>query len=58
MATLVFSFPGTGTYRPAGMGQVGSTLEAMTYLFYSRRLLSYTITCFWGIILPGKGSGY
>ena len=58
MATLVFSFPVTGTYRPAGMGQVGSTLEAMTYLFYSRRLLSYTITCFGGIILPGKGSGY
>ena len=45
MATLVYLFPGTGTYRPAGMGQVGSTLEAMTYLFYSRLLLSYTITC-------------
>ena len=45
MATLVLSFPDTGTYRPAGMGQVGSTLEAVTYLFYSRRLLSYTITC-------------
>ena len=52
MATLVYLFPGTGTYRPAGMGQVGSTLEAMTYLFYSRLLLSYTITCYFGDYTP------
>ena len=57
MATLVFSFPVTGTYRPAGMGQVGSTLEAMTYLFYSRLLLSYTITCYLGDYTPRKGFG-
>ncbi len=52
MATLVLSFPDTGTYRPAGMGQVGSTLEAMTYLFYSRLMLSYTITCHLGDYTP------
>ena len=57
MATLVLSSPGTGTYRPAGMGQVGSTLEAMTnHLLTTPAVVYYHL--FFGIILPGKGSGY
>ena len=56
MATLVFSFPVTGTYRPAGMGQVGSTLEAMTnHLLTTPAVVYYHL--FFGDYTPRKGFG-
>ena len=73
MATLVFFLcPGTGCRRsisfyqrllPAGMGQVGSTLEAEKLILCVCDSFGLSCICyiysflFWGILSPGKGSG-
>ncbi len=54
MATLVFSFPVTGTYRPAGMGQVGSTLEAMTNHLLATPAVVYYHLLFGGLYSPER----